>query len=184
MNSLFPVFRWLVIIGLLGVAVRMYGGGRGGPAEGQPAPSISAPVLGQAAPFDLGAHRGRTIVLDFWATWCPPCQRTLPALQQLHEQYKGTDVDIYSVNTDQAASDRAQIVGEFLRRRSYSFPVILDDGGISRDYRISAIPTLVIIRPDGQVEEAHVGLLDNDPAAIVRSVNEMVEAARKMTPGA
>ncbi len=184
MDSLRPVFRWLVIIALLGAAVRMYGGGGGGPDEGKPAPAFSAPVLGQPAPFDLTAHRGRTIVLDFWATWCPPCQRTLPALQQLHEQYKGTDVEIYGVNTDQAAPDRTQLVGDFIRRRTYTFPVILDDGTISRDYRISAIPTLVIIRPDGRVEEAHVGLLDNDPVAIARGISAMIEGARKTAPGA
>jgi hypothetical protein len=64
------------------------------------------------------------------------------------------------------------------------FPVILDDGAISRDYRVQAIPTLVVIRPDGVVEEAHVGLLHQDASAIAESIGEMIEAARKVQPGA
>jgi thiol-disulfide isomerase/thioredoxin len=183
-DSLRPVFRWLLIIGLIGAAVKYYGPGGGGPPTGAPAPAISAPVLGQAAPFELTAHRGRTIVLDFWATWCPPCQRTLPALQQLHDHYKGTDVDVFAVNTDSPDAGRDRLVGEFLKRRGYGFPVILDGGAISRDYRIQAIPTLVIIRPDGRVEEAHVGLLDDDPKAIFLAISEMIEAARKTPAGA
>lgn len=182
-DSLRPVFRWLAIIALVGLAVQYFGGGRGGPPPGSAAPEIRAPLLGAPEPFQLSAHKGKTVVLDFWATWCPPCQRTLPALQTLHDRYADTDVAIYSVNTDDGR-DRAGAISRFVGERGYRFPVILDDGAISRDYRVQAIPTLVIIRPDGVVEEAHVGLLHQDAGAIAESIGEMIEAARKAKPGA
>jgi thiol-disulfide isomerase/thioredoxin len=182
-DSLRPVFRWLALIALVGLVVQSLAGGRGGPPAGSAAPDIRAPLLGANAPFELSAYRGKTIVLDFWATWCPPCQRTLPALQTLHERYAGTDVAIYSVNTDDGR-DRAGAISRFVNERGYRFPVILDDGAISRDYRVEAIPTLVVIRPDGLVEEAHVGLLHQDANAIAESIGEMIEAARKAGPGA
>jgi len=181
-DSLRPVFRSLVIIALVGLAVQFFGGSGGGPRPGTVAPEIRAPLLGAPEPFQLSSHQGKTIVLDFWATWCPPCQRTLPALQVLHERYAGTDVALYSVNTDDGP-DRGEAISRFVGERGYRFPVILDDGAISRAYRVRAIPMLVIIRPDGVVEEAHVGLLQQDTDGITESIGDMIEAARKAKPG-
>ncbi len=181
MDSLKPILRWILIVAVIFAAARTLSRNQGGPPSDAPAPAFEAKVLAQAAPFRLAEHRGRTVVLDFWATWCPPCQRTLPALQKLHEQFAGTDVDIYGVNTDDGP-DREQLVAQFLKTRHYTFPVLLGTGPISQDYKVEAIPTLVIVRPDGNVETAHVGLLDNDPDAIARAVTEMIESARSRTP--
>lgn len=183
MESLRPVLRWIAVLTLVALAVYLSTGRHGGPPTGVAAPDIQGRLLAGGADFRLADHRGRTLVLDFWATWCPPCQRTLPALQRLHKQYAGSDVHIVSVNTDQGP-DREKLVGDFLKRRGYDFPVLLDDGRISQDYQVRSIPLLVIVRPDGVVEEAHVGLLDGDPERLVRALAEKIEAARKLAPGA
>ena len=162
---------------LLGLAYKLVQP-RGGPSIGLVAPSISAPLL-NGGTFDLAAHSGHVVVLDFWATWCPPCRRSLPALQRLHERYKDSkDVVVISVSQDKGAqaSDR---VRKYLSDRGFTFPVIIDPSGIASRYGVSTIPTMVVIDPEGTVRTVQVGLYSSDTDTIVDHVVQAVGIARQ-----
>ena len=149
----------------------------GGPPVGQPAPAMSGPLLSGES-FDLSEHEGRVIVVDFWAMWCGPCVRSLPALQMLNERYAGdANVTILSVNLDDGP-DTAERVTAFMAKRNYDFPVMIDAAKrVSGAYGVKTIPTMVFIDGAGQVHKVKVGLFANDPNRIVDHVVASIDAA-------
>ena len=153
-------------------------GPRGGPPEGLQAPILVGDLL-DGGEFDLDDAVGAVTVIDFWATWCGPCIRSLPALQQLHERYADdSSVRILSVNIDDGPKLKRRI-GAFMAERDYDFPVIIDFGKrISRAYRVQTIPTMVVVNTEGIVHKVRVGLPSSDPKRIIKHVIATVNAAR------
>jgi len=116
----------------------------------------------RAAPFvlkslegeqiDLAAMRGKVVVLDFWATWCPPCREELPTIEKLRKEFAG-DVQILGVNDEEAST-----VKGFVKSKHYELTVLMDSGRkVHRQYLVSAIPTLAIIDRQGVLRELFVG---------------------------
>lgn len=173
-------WTWLGIVGVAGVlAYTLTGGHGGGPPKGSVAPAFSAPVLGGTERFDSASAAGHTMVLDFWATWCPPCVKSLPALQRVHTRYREVDdVVVLSVNTD-VGPRRPDRVGNFMKARRFDFPVLLDDGAVSAAYHVKSIPTLVVVGPDGRVSEVEIGARFNSIDDLERHLVETIEAARE-----
>ena len=165
------------IIGILGFLAYNQFGGRGGPIEGAAAPAFSAARL-VGDPFDLADTQGKVVVLDFWATWCPPCIKTLPALQKVHEHYEGNDdVVIASVNTD-TGKNRKRQVELFMKNNRYGFPVLLDEAFfIQNAYRIQSIPTMVILDREGMVRHVKVGLTTSNTDKIAETIQSLVDGA-------
>ena len=128
-----------------------------GPATGEPAPDFDLAGPGGDA-LMLSSLRGKVVVLDFWATWCPPCQKEMPVLQKLHEQFGSRGVVIVGVNI----GEEPQQVGDFARELGITFPVVLDtDGSVSTEYGIEAIPTVILVDGDGVVRGRHSGYRAN-----------------------
>ena len=152
---------------------------RGGPPVGQPAPAVSGDML-DGSSLDLAVLKGRVTVIDFWATWCPPCVRSLPALQALHRRYAGdSQVSVISVNLDEGEHLERR-VRTFMKERRYDFPVLLDEHKrISGAYGVETIPTMVIVDAEGLVHRVKVGLYSNDPDRIVDHVVVAVEDAQR-----
>src|SRR5690606_13067612 len=126
------------------------------------------PLLGKAAPsfaledldgrtVDLSKHLGQNVVvLDFWATWCPPCREGLPVVTKVTQRFKNQGVVFYGVDLQ----ENADTVREFLKTQNLDFPVLLDvDAEAAELYGVTAIPQTVLIGKDGSVQAVHVGLL-------------------------
>ncbi len=108
---------------------------------------------------DLEDYRGKTVLLNFWATWCGPCVGEMPAFQSLTEDYPD-DLVILAVN----CSEDADTVQEFIDNNSYTFPVILDeDGTIQAMFGgITSIPMTIVLDEEGYVINQHLGAADAD----------------------
>jgi thiol-disulfide isomerase/thioredoxin len=120
---------------------------------GKPAPDFELELLGGER-FHLTEHKGKTIVLDFWATWCNPCLQTMPHLAQIHRDSTAAGVEVVAINLEEAP---AQIEG-LLKRLKLVVPVALDrDGAIAARYGVSAIPQTLIIDREGKVVRHFVG---------------------------
>ena len=90
---------------------------------------------------------GKVTVINFWATWCPPCRAEMPELDRFYQKYRQT-VDFYAVNVQEPPGQ----VAEFLAKNQYSLPVITDkDGAVARMYRINAIPTTIVVDAHGVI---------------------------------
>jgi thiol-disulfide isomerase/thioredoxin len=112
---------------------------------GKLAPGLEATDI-QGNPLSLSALKGKTVLLDFWTTWCPPCRADAPELDKLYTKYGGKDLAIVgiSVNEDH------QIVEKFLREHPHQFPIVLtSENEMPRPYQVGAFPTYMVIASDG-----------------------------------
>jgi thiol-disulfide isomerase/thioredoxin len=121
------------------------------------APDFSLPRIdGQPGSVRLADLRGRVVVLDFWATWCPPCLAMLPMLHDLHREWHPRGVEFVGVDSDGPMVPRAEVVG-FLARRPFPYPVVVDDKEVGGRYGVYSIPHLVIVGRDGKIARVFVG---------------------------
>ncbi len=122
------------------------------PAVGHPAPDFTLAAL-SGETFTLSALRGTPVVLNFWATWCPPCRAELPELQAASERLAG-QVAILGVNQAEAPADVAAFVGGL----GLSFPMPLDvNADASRLYAVRSLPTTFFIDRQGVIRRVQVG---------------------------
>lgn len=127
--------------------------GKGSALIGRPAPPIQLDTLdGQT--FQLDKLRGKVVVLDFWASWCGPCMKTMPQVDEIIAEFPADQVELVAVNLEEPA-DRAQAAMERLKLKTR---VALDlDGVAARNYQASAIPQTVVIDRQGIVQYLFVG---------------------------
>ena len=120
----------------------------GGPAQLSGAPAASFDVARTDGRRDsLAAHRGQVVLLNIWATWCPPCREEMPALQRFSREYAGRVV-VLGVDQGEAASVAAQ----YAKDRGVTFPILVDlDQQYGRTYAAVGMPTTVIVGRDGHI---------------------------------
>jgi thiol-disulfide isomerase/thioredoxin len=120
---------------------------------GKPAPDFDLELLG-GEKFHLSEHKGKIIVLDFWATWCSHCLQSMPELVRLHGDSAGRDVEVIAVNLEETPEQ----ISPLLERRKWQIPVALDrDGVVAAKYGVTAIPQTVIISREGTVVRHFIG---------------------------
>jgi len=120
---------------------------------GKAPPELSAVDL-QGNPVSLSSLAGKTILLDFWASWCPPCREDAPALNKLQSKYGGRELVILGINVGE---DRL-VVEDFLREHQSKYPIVLSsENQLPRQYHVNSIPTYIIVSADGKVVSAADG---------------------------
>ena len=153
-----------VFAGALLVVVSASAGADDGPRR-EVAPAFQARTLdGRVVSLAAMLSRG-PVVLDFWATWCRPCERSLPALQALHARYAERGVTVLAISID-GPRNWAR-VRPFVAAHGLTLPVAIDeDGAIAKRYRIASVPASVVIAPDGRVVRFHAGYVPGDELAL------------------
>ncbi len=141
------------------------------PSLGKDAPAFKLDLL-DGGNFDLSAVKGKKIiVLDFWATWCPPCRKALPILAEVTASYADKDVVFYAVNL-QEEKDK---ITDFLAKEKIKCLVALDkDATVAKLYNVDGIPQSVIIGKDGVVQVVHVGLLPDLKEQLKKELDDLV----------
>jgi peroxiredoxin len=127
-----------------------------------PAPDFTVPGL-TGGPLRLADFRGRVVLLNFWATWCPPCREEMPSMERLYQRYRERGFTILALSVDRNVAAIPGFVDGF----RLTFPIGLDpDGAVAKAYRMRALPTTIVIDRAGQVVAGAAGARDWDsPAA-------------------
>lgn len=103
----------------------------------------------------LSDHRGKVVLVNVWATWCPPCRQEMPSMQSLYEKFKGENFEILAVSID---SEGREAVAPFMRKMNLTFPALLDPGETIRSlYGITGVPESFIIDKQGILVEKIIG---------------------------
>ena len=116
----------------------------------------------------LSDLRGKIVVVDFWATWCAPCEFQVPALNDFWETHEAAgDVEVLGVSVD---FEGPEVVAEWVEEKGVKYKVLLGGEDVARRFGAYGFPTLYVVAPDGFVASEHVGLIDMDDleAAIAR----------------
>ena len=120
---------------------------------GKPAPELEVTDI-QGNPVSLADLKGKTVLLDFWATWCPPCVADAPALDKLYRKYGAKELMIVGISV----SEEREVVEKFLKNHPHSFPVVLtSENEMPRPYEIGIFPTYMVVAPDGTLTTAVEG---------------------------
>jgi peroxiredoxin len=129
--------------------------------EGNKAPNFGLKTL-DGQKVKLSDMVGKKVILNFWATWCPPCKAEMPHMQDFYEEQKNNQVTILAVNltTSEKSSDN---IGSFVKDYGLTFPIVLDsEGQVGQTYQAVTIPTSYIIDTKGVIRKKIVGPMDKE----------------------
>lgn len=125
------------------------------PREGFLAPDFTLDAL-DGTKVTLSEMRGKIVIVNLWATWCPPCRAEMPALENAYKQYKDSDVVILGLNVTNQDSERD--IPPFVKEFGLTFPILLDrDGSVSALYQLRGLPTTYFINREGIIRTVVVG---------------------------
>ena len=138
-----------------------------GPSSVELAPDFTLPDL-TGKPVRLAEFRGKTVIIDFWATWCPPCEFQVPELNALRKAHaEAADVAVLGIAVD---VEGVEVVAPWSEEKGIEYITLIGDEDLAREFGAMGFPTLVVVGPNGVIESRHVGVLE------VKELEEIVAA--------
>jgi peroxiredoxin len=119
------------------------------------APAFELPTLA-GSEIALESQRGKIVIVDFWATWCAPCEVQMPVLDALWQEEGGTDFEVIGVSVDTIPPPEIE---SWVAERGIRYPVALGDQELAMRYGVIGFPSLFIIDPSGRIHTHHTGVL-------------------------
>ena len=142
---------------------------------GDVVPDYAATELRESREVSLADLRGRVVLLNVWATWCPPCREEIPVLQALHEAHASDGLEVVGVSVD--AAGEAADVARFADRFGVTYPIWLDpQERVSSVFRTTGVPTTLLIDRDGTLLWRHVGPVEAGDPELMRLIGESLSA--------
>jgi len=140
--------------------------------EGDAAPEFSLPSLVNGQPaINMSELKGKTVYVDFWASWCAPCLKSLPLYNEMYKKYQDQDFEIVAINVDNPIEDGL----DFLIDTPLDFLIPSDpDGETAELFQVIGMPTSYLISPDGTVELVHMGFRNGDMEIIESAIEKVL----------
>ncbi|WP_304225076.1 TlpA disulfide reductase family protein [Gracilinema caldarium] len=121
--------------------------------EAQTLPQIKVPGL-DGKQIDIKDFAGSWVILNFWATWCPPCKAEMPSMEEFYKTFKNNKLTIFAIST----GEKPDTVKNFIKANPHSFPIGLDSSGqLGAVFASRGIPTTYIVNPEGKVIAGTIG---------------------------
>lgn len=135
-----------------------------------PAPALKARDMSGASKT-LADYRGKVVVLNFWASWCPPCLREMPSMERLRVKMKGQPLEIVALASAEGPDD----VKAFLSKMQLGFPILLDaDGSNTQRWKVFALPTSFLLDRQGRVRYVLTGPTEWDEGEALKIIETML----------
>ncbi len=158
--------QWAIVAGIVIVlgggllAASHFLGGELFPVSiGSQAPAFQAKELDSSAYKSLADYKGKVVLLNVWATWCPPCRAEMPSIEKLYRQYGPRGLNVVAVSVDDAVSEDA--IRAFARDLGLTFQILHDPAGkIEQTYQTTGYPETFVIGKDGVIRKKWIGAAD------------------------
>lgn len=148
-----PRIKLFFIVGILALALAACGSGTD-PVEGNLAPDFALKDL-SGEMVNLSDYAGHPVLINFWATWCAPCELEMPAIETRFEKYS-PNLIVLAVNFDEPE----ELVQEFVDKLSLTFEVLMDhDGTVQNLYMVRGYPTSIFVDTEGVIQKIHIGIM-------------------------
>lgn len=139
---------------------------------GDNAPDFRLPLLTQKGQLSLSSYRGKVVYVDFWASWCGPCRKSLPLLNGLRSELKGKGFEVLAVNLDEDIQDARTFLEDF----PVSYPTLYDGAGKTPEaFGLRGMPTSYLIDRKGRIQAVHQGFRPGDISSIQAEVTELLK---------
>ena len=162
--------RWL---GVCAMGLWLAGGAQAAGFEARaatPAPELKAQNLAGATKT-LADYRGKVVLLNFWASWCPPCLREMPSMERLRLKMAGRPLAIVALDSAETAEE----VNGFLSRMKLGFPILLDpDGSNTKRWKVFALPTTFLLDAEGRVRYVLTGPTEWDEGEALEIIESLL----------
>lgn len=133
------------------------------------APNFKLPT--SSGELSLDQFKGKVVYLDFWASWCSPCRKSFPWMNELQKRYGDQGFSVIAVNLDK----KRELAAQFLAEHSVIFPVAYDAKGDSADqYKVQAMPSSYLIGRDLTIQSKHLGFRDQDKAKLENAIEQLL----------
>lgn len=141
------------------------------PVDARPAPALRLVDLDDEI-WDIKEMRGKVVVVNFWATWCPPCRREMPSLERLRSATEDKDVIVVAVNIGEDADTVSSFLGTV--EPSPTFPMLFDpDAQTLPAWQVKGLPTTFVVGPDGMLAYSAIGGREFDHPELVRQLLDL-----------
>jgi thiol-disulfide isomerase/thioredoxin len=138
---------------------------------GDVAPAFRAPRLDGTGTLSLEELRGKVVFVDFWASWCAPCQKSMPQLDALRKEFPADRFALIGVNVDKDTAAAKKLLG----KRPVGYPSASDpEGGLPERFGLETMPTAYLIDADGVIRYVHRGFRDGDIEAVREKIGALL----------
>lgn len=120
--------------------------------------------------YSLDSARGKVLLLDFWATWCPPCKKAIPELISIYEKYKAEDFQLWGIGFDKPAA-----LQSFSQKFQIPYPVLVGTSKVQSAYRVKAIPTVFIIDKLGRIGARFQGYREGVETQLEEEISRLLK---------
>ena len=145
--------------------------------KAEPAPAFDLQDLNGKS-VKLSDFKGKVVILDFWATWCPPCRAEIPHFVELQNEYRDKGLVVVGVSLDQGGPG---VVSSFVKQQGINYPIVMGDDSVTSKYGdIQAIPTTFVIDSNGNIVGKHEGFTDK--GVFVKEISPLLTQATAANP--
>lgn len=138
----------------------------------EPAPEFAGQDLNSGAQISLASYRGKVVLVDFWASWCPPCLASLPAWERLRRKMGPGQFEVIAINVDKYTDDGLR----FLRNKPISYPVLADPKGeIGKPYGVRSLPRYFLVDREGQIVSTYKRFKPGDEAGLEQEISALLK---------
>jgi peroxiredoxin len=151
------MFRNVVVAAILVMAVLVGCTNKSGQSNGTASDFSLQDMSGKTV--KLSDYKGKVVLLEFWATWCPPCRASVPGLEKLHNAYKDKGLVVLAVSMDQGGWD---VVQSFVAEYGITYTVLKGTDEVSEKYQVRNIHMLLVLNKEGKISKRYMGFGNDD----------------------